>query len=209
IVARAVAALAASLALPTLATAEAAKLAEAEGLVTHLTSLVLVDESGATQESVPASRKVPLATPATQAHARRTGITLACIDFPDEMAAFCMPARPASVGGRAQAEEPEAARRAVQDARRHFAEEERQRSEARGRVTSARGGSLLRRLAGGPAKLLGRDMLERSGEDLSRIARHMNWDFAPDRLQAGRAQGHAPAPAGGDPQWGGANRGAR
>jgi hypothetical protein len=32
-------------------------------------------------------------------------------------------------------------------------------------------------------------MLERSGEDLSRIARTMNWDFAPDRLQGGDLRG--------------------
>src|SRR5262249_28253108 len=47
--------------------------------------------------------------------------------------------------------------------------------------------SLLERLTG--AGLRDRDMLERSGEDLSRIARHMNWDFAPDRLQAGDPKG--------------------
>ena len=34
-----------------------------EGLVTHLTSLVLVDEAGAVQETVPAMRKIPLPTP--------------------------------------------------------------------------------------------------------------------------------------------------
>ena len=37
----------------------------AEGLVTHLTSLVLVDEAGATQEGIPASRKIALPTPRT------------------------------------------------------------------------------------------------------------------------------------------------
>ena len=42
---RAVAALAASFALPAFETESAAQLAEAEGLVTHLTSLVLVDEA--------------------------------------------------------------------------------------------------------------------------------------------------------------------
>ena len=42
---RAVAALAASLALPALDTESAARFAETEGLVTHLTSLVLVDEA--------------------------------------------------------------------------------------------------------------------------------------------------------------------
>lgn len=62
--ARAVAALAASLAMPALDDEAAAVLAEREGLVTHLTSLVLVDEAGATQETVPAMRKVALPTPA-------------------------------------------------------------------------------------------------------------------------------------------------
>jgi hypothetical protein len=62
--ARAVAAFAASLRLPTLTEAEAAQLAEREGLVTHLTSLVLVDEAGPTQEDLPAQRKVALPEPA-------------------------------------------------------------------------------------------------------------------------------------------------
>jgi hypothetical protein len=60
---RAVAALAASVALPALDTESAAQLAETEGLVTHLTSLVLVDEDGARQEGIPATRKVALPSP--------------------------------------------------------------------------------------------------------------------------------------------------
>jgi hypothetical protein len=60
---RAVAALAASVALPALDTESAAQLAESEGLVTHLTSLVLVDEDGAVQEGIPATRKVALPSP--------------------------------------------------------------------------------------------------------------------------------------------------
>jgi hypothetical protein len=43
---------------------EAAALAQAEGLVTHLTSLVLVDEVGAAQEGLPEMRKIALPTPA-------------------------------------------------------------------------------------------------------------------------------------------------
>ena len=62
---RAVAATAACILLPTLAEEEAAALAEAEGLVTHLTSLVLVDESAAEQPGIPATRKVALPSPAT------------------------------------------------------------------------------------------------------------------------------------------------
>jgi hypothetical protein len=65
VMARAIAALATSMRLPALSEEEAAKLAEAEGLVTHLTSLVLVDEDAATQVGIPATRKVALPTPAT------------------------------------------------------------------------------------------------------------------------------------------------
>ncbi|HUD87757.1 MAG TPA: VIT domain-containing protein [Xanthobacteraceae bacterium] len=62
---RAVAALAASLRLPALAEEAAAMLAEAEGLVTHLTSLVLVDEDAAAQQGIPATRKIALPSPDT------------------------------------------------------------------------------------------------------------------------------------------------
>lgn len=61
---RAAGAYAARLRLRALPEAEAIRLAEAEGLVTHLTSLVLVDEAGATQDSVPVARKVALPGPA-------------------------------------------------------------------------------------------------------------------------------------------------
>jgi Vault protein inter-alpha-trypsin domain len=64
---RAVAALAASIALPGLDTERAAQFAESEGLVTHLTSLVLVDEAGAVQEGLPATRKVALPAPRSMA----------------------------------------------------------------------------------------------------------------------------------------------
>jgi hypothetical protein len=57
--------MAASLALPALDAERAAQLAEAEGLVTHLTSLVLVDEAGEAEQGIPANRKIALAPPAT------------------------------------------------------------------------------------------------------------------------------------------------
>ena len=66
-VSRAVAALAASLALPSLIETEAVKLALAEGLVGHLTSLVLVDEDGASTDDHAANRKIALPTPRTMA----------------------------------------------------------------------------------------------------------------------------------------------
>jgi hypothetical protein len=65
--ARAIAALAASLVLPALSQESAAALAEAEGLVTHLTSLLLIDEAGEVQQTVPSMRKVALPSPRTQA----------------------------------------------------------------------------------------------------------------------------------------------
>ena len=63
LVSRAVAAFASSLRLVTLSETEAAALASAEGLVTHLTSLVLVDDEGEVHKGVPASRKTPLPRP--------------------------------------------------------------------------------------------------------------------------------------------------
>jgi hypothetical protein len=57
--------LAASLALPALDTEAAAGIAEAEGLVTHLTSLVLTDEQGSVQEGIPATRHIAPPTPAS------------------------------------------------------------------------------------------------------------------------------------------------
>jgi hypothetical protein len=62
-ISRAVAAYAAWLALPRLEEEDATALAEAEGVVCHLTSMVLVDEAGEAQEGLPAQRKVPLMTP--------------------------------------------------------------------------------------------------------------------------------------------------
>lgn len=67
---RAVAAVAAALALPRLPEAAAAALAEAEGLCCHLTSLVLLDEAGAVQPGLPAQRKVPLMAPGAPTFAR-------------------------------------------------------------------------------------------------------------------------------------------
>jgi hypothetical protein len=61
--ARAVGALAASLRLPRIPTSEAADYAASEGIVCHLTSLVLVDEAGAVQEGLPGQRKVSLPEP--------------------------------------------------------------------------------------------------------------------------------------------------
>ncbi len=63
-VGRAIAAVAATIAIPHMDEAEATALAVAEGILCHLTSLVLVDEAGAAQEGLPAQRKVATMTPA-------------------------------------------------------------------------------------------------------------------------------------------------
>jgi hypothetical protein len=62
VAARQIGATAAALAIPLMNKTDAATLAEAEGIVTHLTSLVLVDEAGERSAGLPASRKVALST---------------------------------------------------------------------------------------------------------------------------------------------------
>jgi hypothetical protein len=57
---------AAFLALPRMPRDAASALAEAEGLVTHLTSLVVLDEAGEVQDGLPAQRRVGVMTPRTQ-----------------------------------------------------------------------------------------------------------------------------------------------
>lgn len=83
---RAVGAYVAALRLRDLDESEAQRLAEAEGLVTHLTSLVLVDEAGAVQPGLPATRKIALPSPATQVLAMSSAAarmpTLACAAIP-------------------------------------------------------------------------------------------------------------------------------
>lgn len=61
--ARAIGAFSAFTALQALDEEEGAKWAEAEGLATHLTSLILIDEVGETVKALPSLRKVPLASP--------------------------------------------------------------------------------------------------------------------------------------------------
>jgi hypothetical protein len=80
--ARLIGATAAMLAIPLMPQAAAAELAAREGIVCHLTSLVLVDEAGTRHEGVPATRKVALSTPRTS-HA---GAVLACMAPTDDFA---------------------------------------------------------------------------------------------------------------------------
>jgi Vault protein inter-alpha-trypsin domain len=73
--ARLIGATAAMLAIPLMPQGAAAELAAREGIVCHLTSLVLVDEAGTRHEGVPATRKVALSTPRTS----DAGAVFACL----------------------------------------------------------------------------------------------------------------------------------
>jgi hypothetical protein len=181
---RAVAAIAASVMLPRLATADAARLAEAEGLVTHLTSLVLVDEVGAAQEGLPASRKVPLAAPRTQAVAAMAPASVRekaeyplCID--------------SSLGwdedDRALSEYLGAAGRGEDEARSR-AGARRARSSAAPAAPVGSAPPIQREMGAFPQGLL-----ELSGADLLRIFGSHNWDFEPNRLLAADLAGLSPA----------------
>lgn len=68
----AVAAFSASLALPMLEAKGAAKLAEEEGIVSHLTSLILVDHNGKRQSGLPAMRKIAAPRAATPRASKRS-----------------------------------------------------------------------------------------------------------------------------------------
>jgi hypothetical protein len=66
--ARPIGATAAMLAIPLMEKAAAAALAAREGIVCHLTSLVLVDDAGTRHEGIPATRKVAASAPRTMFH---------------------------------------------------------------------------------------------------------------------------------------------
>jgi hypothetical protein len=154
--ARAVAALAASLVLPALSQDAAAALAEAEGLVTHLTSLVLVDDAGEIQQSVPAMRKVALPAPRTHGLAASRG--------------------PAASKIRAMIRAP----RLSEDTSGldRFAEEARRKSPEERRPSSPKPRSWV---DFGDEKAVP----QAPEEDLSHVARWLNWDHAPKKLQSG------------------------
>lgn len=79
---RSAAVVAAALALPCMTESAAAALAEAEGIVCHLTSLVLVDEAGASHDGITAQHKVATMAPRGMVEMR-----------------FCLPMAPVSIDG--------------------------------------------------------------------------------------------------------------
>jgi hypothetical protein len=168
---RAVAAIATSLALPALAAEAAAELAEAEGLVTHLTSLVLVDEAGSVQEGIPATRKIPLPSPRTAVGAGMAVASMsagaAALDSalppppPRAMpeARFAAPPRGASLGRRLKAMFD-----VVRPGIPRFHDLLQQRDSAPHSTTSESG---------------------RASRDLASLAASINWNLAPQRLRSG------------------------
>lgn len=91
---------AAALALPLLGMDEAAALALSHGLCSHLTSLVLVDEAGESQDGLPEMRKLRLARPTSASmlatpRPPSSGVTFSqtCVAFSEEVA----PTRPRRV----------------------------------------------------------------------------------------------------------------
>jgi vault protein inter-alpha-trypsin-like protein len=92
--ARLIGATAAMLAVPLMKNAAAGELAAREGIVCHLTSLVLVDDAGTRHEGVPATRTVTLSTPRTFPVGSAVGCAApppapdAC--FNDLMADYCV-----------------------------------------------------------------------------------------------------------------------
>jgi len=174
VLSRAVAAVAASLALPALDQAAAAELAEREGLVTHLTSLVLVDEAGAVQETVPAMRKIALPTPAVAAVFDDIAPPVGAMAARHRYEAMAsMPAAPSP----RHAPPPDSAPR-VGSAR-----------------PAAPGAPMTSRPAPrrpsfpSPAELLARFLPDRDGDrslaELARLGSAIDWDVDPGKLQAG------------------------
>ncbi|MDP1966493.1 MAG: VWA domain-containing protein, partial [Reyranella sp.] len=189
---RAVAAFAAALTLPCLESGPATALAVAEGLVTHLTSLVLVDEDGAVRNEIPAVRKVALPTPRTfsfpvaavaapaaavrrEAPLHRTKSVGVSRSAPATAGQPSMPRSDAVIMRTISAAEREARTRALLEARRDAEESSRRRASEEVRMSAAEMAAPPRRSSVDPVPLL----------DLSAIGRTIDWDRAPNDLLVG------------------------
>ncbi len=217
---RAVAALAASLCLPVLAEDAAAVLAEAEGLVTHLTSLVLVDEDAAAQQGIPATRKIALPSPDTfDAAPVRSFLRASSRSVGAIPASRAMAAPPEEemrqlrkAAGETARPAAEARRRYEEEASRKFerllddslygtapkqvppsADEERAakaRPSRKPKVESRRRSK--RSLLHWYRDMLGLAPAEPSDLDIAALSVRIDWNFAPQRLQGGDLSGIAP-----------------
>lgn len=154
--ARQIGATAAMLAIPRISEASAAKLAEAEGIVCHLTSLVLVDESGERQQELPARRRVELQIPrAATVSSARLSSGLAC----------ARAAAPASQSGEAEM------RRRAESATTY----------ARVRSVSSHDEGYLPAFL----RRLGARSQPSENVDLRRLVGRIDWDADPDALRHG------------------------
>jgi hypothetical protein len=184
---RAVAAIAASLMLATLGADAAGELAEAEGLVTHLTSLILVDEAGAAQEGIPLTRKValpsPVAAPApmhslfASVERRRTGLGQALREMGPGSAGVAMPAPRAPMD---EAYE----RYAAESPRAHPPA-----PDGEDATKDAPKRTMLRRLLGGWKDEARRAPAAAAPSGLAALAARVDWDAVPRRLVNGELAG--------------------
>jgi hypothetical protein len=168
--ARQIGATAAMLALPLMSEAAAAKLAEAEGIVSDLTSLVLVDEAGERHEGLPATRRVGLAAPMVGAAASRRIGSLRGLNASRAMRACLAPDRSL------------------------FEEEARRKCEEASSSRMYLGGT------GGPVRPTGAPESPTSESpsrliptvDLRRLVGRVDWDADPDALRHGDLTGLPP-----------------
>lgn len=174
-VSRAVAAYAAWLALPCLEEEDAAVLAEAEGVVCHLTAMVLMDEAGEAQEGLPAQRKVPLMTPRTAQSQRY----LRAVASP-EMPMMSVPLPPSDLG----LDGPQFCLRAAPTKDGVF-RKDRSPRKARAAAPSERAW---------PAALgrLGRLLRRQPAPNLQRLQGQVDWSRNPDALLRGAWYGNLP-----------------
>jgi hypothetical protein len=179
---RGVTAVAASLLLPTLSTEDAAALAEDEGLVTHLTSLLLIDEAGDIQQTVPAMRKVPLPSPRTHMaweHKDRV-FSRAVPDecYPSESVMMMRRPDPAKIV--AMFADDTVAQKIVLEMMEGAREEELQRSSGLGKIEYKR---KLKKICRRFEKFWAGEFDQEL--DLSSTIQVVDWDLAPQKLLSG------------------------
>jgi hypothetical protein len=175
--ARQIGATAAMLAIPLMKKDAAALLAEAEGVVCHFTSLVLVDEAGERHEGLPATRKVALATPRVAAMvAPRMYLSASSLESAD--ARFNSLFSAEEVGRRREEAAPAMRRMPERPAAQ---EEMRSRAEQRERMKAEQRLPADSRPVQSPAAV-----------NLRRLIGRIDWDADPEALRHGDLTGLPP-----------------
>ncbi len=188
---RAAAAVAAALALPAMPEDAATELAVAEGLTTHLTSLVLVDEESEPQEGEPVRRKVALPTPQTLDFMEQEAVAVWAAPLMAKAARSASMTRVAfrRFGGPAASAPPEDAQLSV--ARKRIGDIERKASQKLGNPSRAR---RLRSFLENDASSAEARSDDRAGvAPLTPLA--VDWAAEPDRLRRGDVAALAPEAA--------------